>query len=140
MILLDTNIVSELLRPSPAPAVLDWVSARDGDSLYLSTVTEAELRYGVAILSNGRRKDALAALVESVLHEDFAGRILAFDGPAAAAYARIGADRKAVGRPISQFDCQIAGIARANAMALATRNQRDFEGCGIELIDPWTGA
>lgn len=139
MILLDTNVVSELLRSSPDPAVLDWVSARDGDRLYLSAVTEAELRYGVAILPDGRRKDALAAMIESVLQEDFAGRILAFDGLAAIAYASIGASRKAAGRPISQFDCQIAAIARANAAGLATRNQQDFEGCGIELIDPWIG-
>lgn len=139
MILLDTNVISELLRPSPAAAVLDWVSARDGETLFVSAVTEAELRYGVAILPDGQRKAALTTLVEAVLREEVAGRILAFDANAAAWYAEIGAGRRAAGQPISQFDCQIAAIARANAMALATLNRRDFEGCGIEMIDPWRG-
>lgn len=137
MILLDTNVVSEMLRPTPDPAVLDWVSARDGDTLFLSAVTEAELRYGVAILPDGKRKAMLMGLVEAVLREDFAGRVLPFDAHAAGCYAGIGAGRRAAGQPISQFDCQIAAIARANGMALATRNWRDFEGCGIDVIDPW---
>lgn len=137
MILLDTNVISELLRPSPDPAVLAWVSAQDAETLYVTAVTEAELRYGVAVLPQGRRKAALSALVDTVLREDFAGRVLPFDAPAAACYAEIGAARKAAGQPISQFDCQIAAIARASAMTLATRNRRDFEDCGIEVIDPW---
>jgi predicted nucleic acid-binding protein len=140
MILLDTNVISELLRPSPEQAVLDWMSARDGDTLYLSAVTEAELRYGAAILPGGRRKVAINTVIDEILREDFAGRILPFDSPAAVHYAEIAADRKSAGRPISQFDCQIAAIARANAMAVATRNGPDFEGCGLNVVNPWIGA
>jgi toxin FitB len=137
MIILDTNVVSELLRPSPALEVETWLAAQDGMNVYLTAVTEAELRYGVAIMASGKRHKAQVDLVESLLREDFAGRILPFDSIAAAEYAAIGAGRKATGRPISQFDCQIAAIARAHRGTIATRNGRDFEGCGIEIINPW---
>jgi predicted nucleic acid-binding protein len=137
MILLDTNVVSELLRPSADPSVEAWVSAQNADALFLSAVSAAELRYGVAILPEGQRKEALEALVDAVLDKDFAGRILPFDSRAARDYAAIAAARREMGRPISQFDCQIAAIARANALSVATRNVRDFQGCGIEVVDPW---
>lgn len=139
MILLDTNVVSELLRGTPEPKVETWLAARDGAQVYLSAVTEAELRLGVAVMPAGRRRTALAAMVDGILQEDFRGRILPFDSPAAAAYAAIVADRRVAGRPISQFDCQIAATARAHGAAVATRNVRDFEGCGIDVIDPWQG-
>ena len=139
MIILDTNIVSELLRPAPEPRVVAWLAAQDGAQVYLTTISEAELRYGVAILADGKRREALTEAVEGMLQDDFRERILPFDSPAAKAYAAIVTARRAAGRPISQSDCQIAAIGRARRAAIATRNTRDFEGCGIEVIDPWKG-
>ena len=139
VIILDTNIVSELLRPAPEPRVVAWLAAQDGAQVYLTTISEAELRYGVAILTDGKRREALTEAVEGMLRDDFRERILPFDSPAAKAYAAIAAARRAAGRPISQSDCQIAAIGRARRAAIATRNTRDFEGCGIEVIDPWKG-
>jgi len=138
MIILDTNIVSELLRPAPEPKVEAWLAAQEGSQVYLTTISEAELRLGVAILDKGKRKDALAQAVDGMLREDFRDRILPFDSAAAEAYALIAAERRGAGRPISQFDCQIAAIGRAQGATVATRNARDFEGCGIEVIDPWS--
>lgn len=140
MILLDTNVVSELLRKAPEPKVEAWLAAQDGAEVHLSAVSEAELRLGVAVMPAGRRRDALASMMDEILQEDFRARILPFDSPAAVAYAAIAADRRAAGRPISQFDCQVAAIARAHGAAVATRNVRDFEGCGIDIIDPWQGS
>ena len=137
MIVLDTNVVSELLRPAPAVQVEQWLAEQDGATIYFTAVGEAELLQGVSILPAGRRRTALAKAVEIILDEDFRGRILPFDRAAARAYAAIAAERRAAGRPISQFDCQIAAIVRANSAAVATRNTGDFEGCGIEVIDPW---
>ena len=137
MIVLDTNVISELLRPAPAKQVEAWLSAQDGGTVYFTAVGEAELRHGVAILPAGRRRTALAKAIEGILEEDFRNRILPFDRAAASAYAAIAAKRRAAGRPISQFDCQIAAIARAHEAAVATRNTGDYEGCGIEVIDPW---
>jgi predicted nucleic acid-binding protein len=137
MIIIDTNVLSELLRPTPAAHVESWLSAQDGGMIYFTSVGEAELRYGLAILRTGKRKSTLARLIEEIFEEDFRDRILTFNRAAAHAYAAIAAERRAAGRPISQFDCQIAAIARANQFAVATRNVRDFEGCGISVIDPW---
>jgi predicted nucleic acid-binding protein len=140
VIVLDTNVVSELLRPTPAASVEAWLAAQDGASVWFTAVGEAELRHGVAILPAGRRRHALAKAIEAMLEEDFRSRILPFDRAAARAYAAIAADRRAAGRPISQFDGQIAAIARAHAAAVATRNTLDFKGCGIAVIDPWLGS
>jgi predicted nucleic acid-binding protein len=140
MIVLDTNVISELLRPAPALQVEDWLAKQDGATVYFTTVGEAELRHGVAIMPTGRRRNALAEAIEAMLEEDFRDRILPFDRVAAGAYATIAAERRAAGRPISQFDCQIAAIARAHGAAVATRNTGDFEGCGINVIDPWRQA
>lgn len=137
MILLDTNVISELLRPAPAPSVEAWLGAQNGPDVYLSAVSEAELRLGVALLPAGGRRDMLAAAVDAILDEDFRDRILPFDGAATRAYATIVAERRSTGRPITQFDAQIAAIARANGASVATRNVRDFEACGIDLTDPW---
>ena len=138
MIILDTNVLSELLRPAPAGQVERWLAAQDGTKVYFTTVGEAELRLGVAILPAGKRRAVLTTAIEGLLDEDFRDRILPFDRPAARAYATIAAERRAAGRPISQFDCQIAAIARAREATVVTRNTSDYEGCGIELIDPWT--
>lgn len=140
MFLLDTNIISELLRPSPDPAVETWVGDRRATDLYFSTIGEAELRYGVAVLPAGRRRTALASAIEAILQEDFTDRILPFDREAARDYADIAAMRRAAGRTMLPADSQIAAIARSRGMAIATRNVRDFENIGIEVIDPWTAA
>ena len=137
MIILDTNIVSELMRPNPSSNVVAWVAGQAAPNLYLSTVTEAELLYGVEIVPAGRRRDRLLIEVEGMLQEDFEGRILPFDSAAARAYAVIAAARRAAGRPINHADCQIAAIARSREASVATRDMADFEGTGIEVINPW---
>ena len=140
MVVLDTNVVSELMRPAPDPTVEAWVTERAAATLFFSAVGEAELRYGVAVMPAGRRRDVLASEIEGMLREDFAGRILPFDSEAARAYAGIAATRRATGRPVSQADCQIAAIARSRGMAVATRNVRDFVDMEIDIVDPWAGA
>jgi len=137
MILLDTNIVSELMRPAPSLEVAAWLTDQPAASLFLSAVTEAELRYGIALLPKSRRREDLKSALEAMLAEDFAGRILPFDSAAAIAYAAIVTGRREAGRPIAQFDAQIVAIAQSRGAALATRNVADFEGCGAPIINPW---
>lgn len=138
MIILDTNVVSEPMRPHPDAQVLRWLAARETRTLFLTAVTEAELRAGVALLPDGRRREALGAALEAVLAQDFAGRVLPFEGGAAArAYAAIQADRRRLGRPIAMADALIGAIARASGMQLATRNVDDFVGTGVEIVNPW---
>ena len=139
-VLLDTNVVSELLRPSPDPAVERWVAGRPAAELYFSAIGEAELRYGAALLPAGRRRDALAHAIDAILREDFEDRILPFDSDAAREYAGIASSRRSAGRRVAPADCQIAAIARSRGMAVATRNVRDFEDTGIDLVDPWAAA
>ena len=138
MIVLDTNVVSDLMLPRPTASVIEWVAEQAASSLYLSTISEAELRYGVEILPTGQRRERLLAEIEGMLLEDFAGRILPFDSDAARAYALIAATRRAAGRPINHADCQIAAIACSHRASVATRDMRGFEGCGIEVINPWS--
>ncbi len=140
MVLIDTNVVSELMRPAPAQVVLDWFGRQAPAALHLSTVSEAELRRGVAVLPDGRRRDALHSAIDAMVAEDFEGRMLSFDSAAAVAFAAIFAERQAAGRPISFPDCQIDAMARACGAAVATRNVGDFSGCGVEVMDPWGGA
>lgn len=137
MIILDTNILSEVIRPTPEPRVLHWLAGQPVASVFISAITEAELRYGVAVLPDGKRRAALAVQIANMLAVDFSGRILPFDSPAAVAYAEIAASRRATGRPITQADAQIAAIVRSRGAALATRNIQDFDGCGVEVINPW---
>jgi predicted nucleic acid-binding protein len=138
MILLDTNVLSELMRPAPDQAVERWLGDQPVTSVFISAITEAELRYGVALLPAGKRRLTLVSVIEAMLGEDFAGRVLPFDSAAAAAFAEIAANRRQAGRPIAQADAQIAAIARSRGAVLATRNVADFEDCGIELVNPWT--
>ena len=138
-ILLDTNVISELIRKSPHPAVATWVSEHRLQDLFFSAVSEAELRYGAAILPVGRRRDTLLLEIESMLRDAFEDRVLPFDSDAARAYGSIAAMRRSAGRPVAPADCQIAAIAAARGMAVATRNVRDFAHMGIEIVDPWTG-
>jgi len=137
MILLDTNVVSELMRPAPSEAVLAWFAAQDAADLYLSAIGEAELRRGAAMLPAGSRHDQLMAAIDAMITEDFAGRILPFDSNAAQAFVLVFLERRAAGRPISFADGQIAATARAQGAAIATRNTADFAGCDIAVIDPW---
>lgn len=138
MIVLDTNVVSELIRAEPAPQVLAWVDARPARTLAITAVTAAELLYGVARLPRGRRASLLADAVRDVLEVDFAGRVLPFDLIAAAHYADIVTARERSGRPISAADAQVAATSRSHGSALATRNERDFDGLGIDVVNPWT--
>ena len=140
MIVLDTNVVSELMRSSPDAAVEAWVAGHAAATLFFSAVGEAELRHGAAIMPAGRRRDTLASEIEIMLRAAFPDRVLPFDSDAARAYATIGSMRRSAGRPVAPIDCQIAAIALANGMAVATRNVRDFADTGIDVIDPWEGA
>jgi len=137
MILLDTNVISELMKAMPDASVEAWVDSQPSAALFLTTITEAELRYGVALLPKGRRRDRIEDALATMLADDFAERILPFDSPAAIAYATVAARRRQAGRPMTQFDAQIAAIARSRGAALATRNTADFEGCGVEIFNPW---
>ena len=137
MIVLDTNVVSEFMRDHPQPEVLAWLDQQQAHTLFVTAVTEAEVRSGVALLPSGRRRRGLAAAAERAFGVLFAERILPFDSAAARAYAAIAADRRAAGRPISQADCQIAAIARSRGAGVATRDVADFAGCGVEVLNPW---
>ena len=139
MILLDTNVVSELMRKSPDPGVEAWVASHPVVDLYFSAVGEAELRYGAAAMPMGRRRDTLVTDIESMLGAAFDGRILPFDSGAALAYAEVASARRAIGRPAPMADTQIAAIARSRGMVMATRNVRDFADMGVDVIDPWVG-
>lgn len=138
MIVLDTNVLSEVLRPQPEPKVLVWLAAQPETALFTTTITRGELLYGVHLLPKGRRREALQRAVMAIFDEDFNQRMLPFDSHAADAYAEIASVRRTKGRPISQFDAMIAACARSRGASVATRNTRDFGGCGIQLINPWT--
>jgi predicted nucleic acid-binding protein len=137
MIVLDTNVISELMRKRPTRRVLTWVDAQSAGDLAITSVTAAELLYGIARLDDGARKRELGDAVRLLVHEDLAGRVLPFDVPAAEHYADLVADRERHGRPITSADGQIAAICRRHDATLATRNTRDFEATGVELLDPW---
>jgi len=137
MIILDTNVVSELMKSAPSPVVLQWISTRDRAEFYTTSITQAEILHGMRALPAGRRRKAIETAAEAMFIEDFAGRILSFDSDAARAYADVVTERRRSGRPISQFDAQIAAVTRATSAVLATRNVKDFERCGIRIVDPW---
>lgn len=138
MIVLDTNVVSELMRLKPSPAVIAWLRTHPARNLCTTVVTVAEVRYGIARLPAGRRKDRLAEAADDVFL-GFPEQVLAFDAAAAVAYADVVAARDRTGVPIHGFDAQIAAICRIHQAALATRNVGDFNATGIELMDPWQG-
>lgn len=139
MILLDTNIVSEAMSARAPAHVLGWLDAQPAQSLYLSSLTLAELRAGIERLPQGARKTGLEAAYGALETELFAGRILSFDAAAALAYGAFHAKRLAMGRPLPVMDGLIAAIAKANGMALATRNITDFHGLDLQLINPFEG-
>ena len=137
MIVLDTNVVSELARPSPSPTVIDWVDAHDSADLVITALTAAEVRAGVALLPGERRKREIGLRMEELLTETLAGYVLAFDIDSSTHYADILAARTRAGRTISAVDAQIAAISRQHQTTMATRNTADFTGTGIDLINPW---
>ena len=139
MIVVDTNVASELMKPAPAPAVRDWVRAHGGRELYTTSITLAEIRYGIERLPDGRRKELLRSTADDVFNA-FEDQILPFDAAAATEYASIVTRRDLAGLPIDGFDAQIASICCCRGAALATRNVRDFQDTGIDLVDPWTYA
>jgi predicted nucleic acid-binding protein len=137
MILLDTNVVSEVMRKKPSDNVLNWLNLRNYEDLFISSITIAEIRYGLRILPIGKRQQMLQLRFEQFVSEGFSGRIIDFNEMAARAYAEIMGMCKEKGRPMSLPDGQIAAIAQINHLALATRNITDFETCGIQLINPF---
>ncbi len=138
MIALDTNVVSELIRPRPEPAVLRWLDTQDALDLVTTAVTSAELLSGIAQLDDGARKRGLEVAVERFVDELLVGRVLSFDVDAASLYAEVVAIRRRAGRPIRVLDAQIAAICRLHGATLATRNERDFEGTGVSVFNPWS--
>ncbi|KAF0164792.1 MAG: PilT protein domain-containing protein [Rhodocyclaceae bacterium] len=137
-ILLDTNVLSELMRPKPAPEVLDWFEQQQGAAFFISAITRAEILLGIALLPAGKRRDGLAATAEQMFTEDFAGCSLPFDDGSAAEYALLVASRIRQGQAISTEDAQIAAIALTHALPLATRNGKDFKGIeGLTVVSPW---
>lgn len=139
MIVLDTNVVSELMRQEPAPQVATWVRARDRRELCTTTVTLAEIRYGIARLPDGRRKQVLLDAADDVFRA-FADQVLPVDEAAAENYAIIASARERAGKPIPGFDALIAAVCRSRSAALATRNGSEFDGTGIDVVDPWAAA
>ena len=135
--LLDTNVVSEVMRPRPDAIVVEWLDTAATRPLWISSVTIAEVVYGLELIPDGARRSRLERGFVSFLERGFAGRVLSFDADAAAVYGRVSAHRRNIGRPISVLDAQIAAIARSRGLAVATRNVRDFDDCGVEVIDPF---
>jgi predicted nucleic acid-binding protein len=140
VIILDTNVISELMKPAPAAEVARWIARQPASMLYTTSVTQAEILHGISLLPAGKRRGALETAAEAMFDEDLGGRVLAFGSEAAHAYSQIAAERHRAGRPIAQFDAQIAAIARSVRASVATRNVEDFEGCGITVQNPWEGA
>lgn len=137
MILLDTNVLSELMRPQPNSTVVAWVDAHSGEA-GVCAITLAEINLGIALLPEGKRRESLAAAARQMFAEDFAGSCLPFDAAAAEHFARLVAARRQIGRPITIQDAQIAAIALAGGTSLATRNTGDFAAItGLKLVDPW---
>ncbi len=137
MIILDTNVLSEVLKPLPSETVLRWLAGQETTEVFTTTITQAEVLYGIETMPPGRRRAQLSAATEKMFAEEFQGRILPFDDAAARVFAKIVAARDAAGLPISQFDAMIAAIARSHRAAVATRNTADFERCGIQIVNPW---
>ena len=137
MFVLDTNILSAIMGSRPAPEVAAWIAGQPEDLLFTTTVCQAEVLSGLAVMPVGRRRLALEAAARAIFAEDFDGRVLPFDAAAAAAYADIFAGRRRDGRPTVPLDLMIAAVARAKGAAVVTRDTSGFEDCGVPLINPW---
>lgn len=139
MIILDTNVVSEFMTSPPASQVLNWLNAQEVTSLYLTTITIAEIGYGLRAMPEGKRRRLLSERFEQFIDAAFTQRILSFDESAARIYGEIMCQRKEIGRPMSNLGGQIAAVARSRGFGVATRNTKDFECCQIELVNPFNG-
>ena len=137
MIVLDTNVVSEMMRAEPDGRVAVWLAEQPALSIFTTSITEAEVMNGLLLLPSGRRRNALEAAARKVFAEEFSGRVLSFGREAASAYAVIRSERQRAGRPIAALDAQIASIARVVGARLATRNVQDFAACGVQVHNPW---
>ncbi len=137
MIILDTNVISEFMTSPPASSVLEWLNRQDSLTLYLTTISIAEIGFGLRIMPMGKRRRLLEERFEQFVSTAFESRILNFDEAAARKYGEIKGHRREIGCPLSDFDGQIAAIARVNDFVIATRNTKDFEACGVELINPF---
>lgn len=138
MIILDTNVLSALMQQQPDPQVVAWLDDQPAESIWLSSITVFEVRYGLALLPAGRRKDLLEQRFEELVQDDLQNRVLLFDINAAAHAAQLAADRKTRGRPVDMRDTFIAGIALARRATLATRNVRHFDDLSVPVVNPWT--
>ncbi len=138
MILLDTNVLSALMQGDPDAAVLAWLDGLPAESVWTTSVTVFEVRFGLELLVAGRRRQRLEEAFAKALEDDFEGRVLPFDQSAANSAAVIAAKRRRAGRPVEVRDVQIAGIAAARKATLATRNVKHFEGLGVAIVDPWS--
>ena len=137
MIVLDTNVLSALMRTSPEAVVVAWLDRQPADSVWLTSITVFEARFGLALLPKGRRRSSLERAFDRVLSEDLSNRVLALDEMAAATAAQLAADRRRSGRAVDLRDTLIAGIAQARRATIATRNTRHFEGLDVPVVDPW---
>lgn len=140
MIVLDTNVLSELMRPEPAAAVLRWIDSHAAEELFTSSITMAEILHGIERLPDGKRKHRLHTYALAMFEDDFADRILPFNADAAVHYSTLVTTREQSGKPVGLADAQIAAICRAQKAKLATRNVKDFENTGVAIICPWTAA
>lgn len=137
MLIIDTNVLSEVLKPAPSVTVAGWLDAQDRSAVFITSITVAEILYGIESLPQGRRRSQLLARAEEMIEVEYRGHILAFDETAARAYAQIVVARTTVGRPIAHFDAMIAAIARAHHFTVATRDTAGFQHSGVRLINPW---
>jgi predicted nucleic acid-binding protein len=137
VIVLDTNVISELMKPHPSPAVVSWVAGQLRSELFATSVTKAEILLGIASLPTGRRRAGLAEAAERLFASLMVDRVIPFDADAAEHYAEVVIGRRRIGRPIAIADAQIAAIALASNAAVATRDVADFEGCGVAIVNPW---
>lgn len=140
MILLDTNVVSELMRPTPAPEVLQWIAAQPLEQLYIASLTVAEIRRGLALLPAGARRRKLEVAFDHFLEQGFSRRVLPFSQSTAAVYAPIYAQRMQAGLGIGELDLLLAAIAAEHGAWVATRNISDFDQTGVKIINPWTAS
>ena len=140
MIVLDTNVVSELMNPAGTPTVHAWSKTHRSTELFTTAISEAEIFYGIELLRPGKRREQLMHQAEAMFGHEFAGRILGFESGAARNFSRILSHRRGIGRPMSYADAQIAAIAQLHSATVATRNVADFADCGVDVVDPWAAA
>ncbi len=138
MIVVDTNVLSELGKLLPSPQVLAWFAAQPVTDLFTTSVTQAEVYIGIELMPRGKRRDAIKSVADTAFETQFAGRILPFDGEAARAVGSIVSTRRQLGRPIEIMDAQIAAIALSRRAVIATRDVTDFANCGVRVVDPWS--